>query len=222
MKKNLSITRKLLTIKSLTALLAVIFFSLDNGGLLKAQDADYHFGIRGGVGMSTLTGFENNGLKLGITAGGYAKYMIDEYSSINAELSYSTGGQQSEKWLENGSEQLKVYSKYNLHYLNLPILYQYYFTDILGVEGGVNFRYCLTGSLKTKVGNERWQSVDFDQNYYNSFDLGLIFGVYTENLIPHDNFFVSLRSYFGFLDVVKDVGANKNISIQISVGYMFK
>ena len=222
MKKNLSITRKLLTIKSLTALLAVIFFSLDNGGLLKAQDADYHFGIRGGVGMSTLTGFENNGLKLGITAGGYAKYMIDEYSSINAELSYSTGGQQSEKWLENGSEQLKVYSKYNLHYLNLPILYQYYFTDILGVEGGVNFRYCLTGSLKTKVGNERWQSVDFDQNYYNSFDLGLIFGVYTENLIPHDNFFVSLRSYFGFLDVVKNVGANKNISIQISVGYMFK
>ena len=199
-----------------------MFFSLDNGGSLIAQDADYHFGIRGGVGMSTLTGFENNGLKLGITAGGYAKYMIDEYSSINAELSYSTGGQQSEKWLENGSEQLKVYSKYNLHYLNLPILYQYYFTDILGVEGGVNFRYCLTGSLKTKVGNERWQSVDFDQNYYNSFDLGLIFGVYTENLIPHDNFFVSLRSYFGFLDVVKDVGANKNISIQISVGYMFK
>ena len=222
MKKNLSITRKSLTIKSLIALLAVMFFSLDNGGSLIAQDADYHFGIRGGVGMSTLTGFENNGLKLGITAGGYAKYMIDEYSSINAELSYSTGGQQSEKWLENGSEQLKVYSKYNLHYLNLPILYQYYFTDILGVEGGVNFRYCLTGSLKTKVGNERWQSVDFDQNYYNSFDLGLIFGVYTENLIPHDNFFVSLRSYFGFLDVVKDVGANKNISIQISVGYMFK
>ena len=199
-----------------------MFFSLDNGGSLIAQDADYHFGIRGGVGMSTLTGFENNGLKLGITAGGYAKYMIDEYSSINAELSYSTGGQQSEKWLENGSEQLKVYSKYNLHYLNLPILYQYYFTDILGVEGGVNFRYCLTGSLKTKVGNESWQSVDFDQNYYNSFDLGLIFGVYTENLIPHDNFFVSLRSYFGFLDVVKDMGANKNISIQISVGYMFK
>ena len=222
MKKNLSITRKSLTIKSLIALLAVMFFSLDNGGSLIAQDADYHFGIRGGVGMSTLTGFENNGLKLGITAGGYAKYMIDEYSSINAELSYSTGGQQSEKWLENGSEQLKVYSKYNLHYLNLPILYQYYFTDILGVEGGVNFRYCLTGSLKTKVGNESWQSVDFDQNYYNSFDLGLIFGVYTENLIPHDNFFVSLRSYFGFLDVVKDMGANKNISIQISVGYMFK
>ena len=217
-----SAKRKSLTIKSLMALLTVVLFSFANGGDLEAQDLDFHFGVRGGVGMSTLSGFDNNGLKLGLTAGGYAKFIIDDYSSIDAELSYSTGGQQSEKWIENGAEQLKVYSKYNLHYINLPILYQYYFTDILGVEGGVNFRYCMAGSLKTKVGNERWHKVDFEQNYYNSFDFGIIFGVYTENLIPHDNFFVSLRSYFGFLDVVKDVGSNKNISIQISVGYMFK
>ena len=218
----LSVKIKQLISKGLKALLVIMFFSLTNGGLLKAQDFDYHFGVRGGVGMSTLSGFANNGLKLGITAGGYAKFEFDENNSIDAELSYSSGGQQSEKWLENGSEQLKLYSKYNLHYLNLPILYQYYFTDILGLEGGVNFRYCMGSSLKTKIGNEGWHSVNFGKDEYNSFDFGMIWGVYTENLIPTDNFFVSLRAYFGFLDVVKNVGSNKNISVQISVGYMFK
>ena len=54
---------------------------------------------------------------------------------------------------------------------------------------------------------------------YNAFDIGMIIGLYTDNLIPQDNFFVSLRAYFGFLDVVKEAGSNKNISIQISVGY---
>lgn len=222
MGKSSSVKIKQLITNGLKVLSVVMFFYLTNGELLNAQDLKYHFGVRGGVGMSTLSGFENNGLKLGLMAGGYAKFIIDDNSSIDAELSYSTGGQQSEQWVDNREEKLKIYSKYNLHYLNLPILYQYYFTDILGVEGGMNFRYCMAGSLKTKVGNERWHSVDFEQNYYNSFDFGLIFGVYTENLIPNDNFFVSLRSYFGFLDVVKDVGSNKNISIQISVGYMFK
>ena len=107
-----------------------------------------------------------------------------------------------------------------MRYFNLPVLYQYYFTDILGIEAGLNFCYCVTGSLQTKIGNGSWQSQDFSSADYNSFDMGLILGIYTDNLIPHDNFFVSLRVYYGFLDVLKDAGSNKNLSVQASVGYM--
>lgn len=221
MVKNLSFNNKSLTIKSFMALIAVMVFSFINRSTLIAQDIDYHFGVRAGVGMSTLTGFQNNGLKLGLTAGGFAKFIFDENNSIDAELSYSTGGQQSQQWVDNNEAQVKVYSKYNLHYLNLPILYQYYFTDILGLEGGLNFRYCMSGSLKAKVGNESWHSVDFSTDSYNRFDMGLIMGVYTENFIPSDHFVVSLRAYFGFIDVVKNVGNNKNVSVQVSIGYMF-
>lgn len=222
MRKTLSAKSKSLTIKSVIALMAVMFFSFINVSTLKAQEFGYHFGLRGGVGMSTLTGFQNNGLRLGLTAGGYTKFIFDENNSIDVELSYSTGGQQSQKWVDNNEAQVKVYNRYSLHYLNLPILYQYYFTDILGIEGGLNFRYCMTGSLKSKVGNDSWHSVDFGKDNYNSFDMGLIMGVYTENFIPSDHFFVSLRAYFGFIDVVKNVGSNKNINVQVSVGYMFK
>ena len=196
--------------------MTVLFFLSANINILKAQDNDYQLGVRGGVGMATLSGFQNNGLKLGLAAGFYGKYNLAENTSIIADLDYSMGGQQSERWISGYGDEIKEYRKYRLHYFNLPILYQHYFTDILGLEAGFNFRYCIAGSLKTKIGNEEWKSADLS---YNTFDCGLIFGVYTDNLIPHDNFFVSLRAYFGFLDVIKDVGSNKNVSIQVSVGY---
>ena len=194
----------------------ILVVSILTGGNLNAQEKDYQLGVRGGVGMATLTGFTNNGLKLGLACGFFGKYSLAENSSIIADIDYSMGGQQSEKWVTTAKNEVKEYSKYNLHYFNIPILYQYYFTDILGIEAGANMRYCFAGNLKKKTGNDNWKSYDLK---YNNFDIGMILGVYTDNLIPHDNFFVSLRAYFGFLDVVKEVGSNKNISIQISVGY---
>ena len=194
----------------------ILVVSILTGGNLNAQEKDYQLGVRGGVGMATLTGFTNNGLKLGLACGFFGKYSLAENSSIIADIDYSMGGQQSEKWVTTAKNEVKEYSKYNLHYFNIPILYQYYFTDILGLEAGCDFRYCIAGNLKTKVGNEQWNNEPLD---HNNFDFGLLFGVYTDKLIPDDNFFVSLRAYFGFIDVVKEVGSNKNVSVQVSVGY---
>ena len=219
MKRILSDNRKTYAFKCLAALLAILFFSFANSGSLKAQD-NIHIGFRGGVGMSTMTGFENNGLKVGFTGGICGQYNISENQDILTEIYYSTGGQLSEKWYEGRTEQIKVYSKYNLHYINIPIIYQYYFTDILGIEGGANFRYCVSGSLKTKIGNESWNSLDFTTDNYNTFDCGMIIGVFTSNLLPYDDVFVSLRAYIGFLNVIKDAGSNRNISVQVSIGYM--
>ena len=220
MKRTLSDKNKRLTPKSIVALLAVIFFLFANGSVLKAQNKDYQLGVRGGIGMATLSGFQNNGLKLGLAAGFYGQYFLSDNSSIIADIGYSMGGQQSERWISDNTEKIKEYRKYKLHYFNIPILYQYYFTDILGLEGGLNFRYCMSGAIKTKIGNDSWHNVDFKKSDYSAFDFGLIFGVYTQNLIPHENFFVSLRAYFGFIDVVKNVGSNKNFSVQVSIGYM--
>ena len=220
MKRILSNGRKRLSSRGLAALMAVLFFLSLNISSLKAQSNDFQVGVRGGIGMATLNGYQNNGLRLGLAAGVCANYHFTTTTSVIAEFNYSMGGQQTEKWLTGNSDELKEYSKFSFHYLNMPVLYQYYFPDILGIEAGLNFRYCMSGVLKTKIGNESWHKADFTSDNYNHFDFGLIFGVYTENLIPHDNFFVSLRAYFGFLDVVKEVGSNKNVSIQVSVGYL--
>lgn len=213
-------TKARLSSKITVFLLAALFFFSVNGVSLKAQYSNIQLGFRGGVGMSTMTGFENNGLKLGLTGGICAQYNLDENQNLLTEFYYSTGGQLSETWNSNRDEQVKIYSKYNLHYLNIPIIYQYYFTDILGVEAGPDFRYCVSGSLKTKIGNDSWHKTEFGNNDYNPFDFGLILGVFTSNLFPQEDVFVSLRAYFGFLDVVKNIGSNKNVSVQVSIGYM--
>lgn len=209
---------KRLVPKGFATLMAMLFFMIVNGSVLNAQDAEYQLGARAGVGMSTLNGFEHNGLKLGLTVGAFGKYFLTENTSLIADFDYSMDGQQSERWVtELRDDKIKEYRKYRLHYFNIPILYQYYFPDILGLEGGLNFRYCFAGDLKTKVGNDKsWHTYSLN---YNGFDMGLIVGVYTENLIPDDNVFISLRAYFGFCDVVKEVGPNKNVSIQVTVGY---
>ena len=221
MKGILSGNRKSVSSQSLVALLAVFFFLTACGISLRAQETGLHIGFKGGVGMSTLTGSENNGLKVGFTGGVCLQYNLQNHQDILTELYYSTGGQFSEKWVESRNEQMKVYSKYNLHYINIPIIYQYYFTDILGVEAGSDFRYCVNGTLKTRIGNDSWQKEDFGPSDYNAFDFGMILGVFTSNLIQNEDVFVSLRAYIGFLDVIKNVGPNKNISVQVSIGYMF-
>ena len=215
MTRILSGNSKKLISKGIVALLAIVLLVV-SGGSLKAQDSDYEFGARGGVGMSTINGFQNNGLKVGLTVGGFGKIYLDDNMSIIADIDYSMGGQQSECWITGERDEIKEYRKYRLHYINMPVLYQYYFTDILGLEAGFNMRYCVAGNLKTKIGNDSWKSAELD---YNNFDFGIIFGVYTDKLIPSEDFFVSLRAYFGFLDVVKEVGSNKNMSVQVTVGY---
>ena len=215
MTRILSGNSKKLISKGIVTLLAVVLLFVSEGPL-KAQDADYEFGARGGVGMSTINGFQNNGLKVGLTVGGFGKIYLDDNMSIIADIDYSMGGQQSERWITGERDEVKEYRKYRLHYINMPVLYQYYFTDILGLEAGFNMRYCVAGNLKTKIGNDSWKSAELD---YNNFDFGIIFGVYTDKLIPSEDFFVSLRAYFGFLDVVKEVGSNKNMSVQVTVGY---
>ena len=215
MTRIFSVNNIKLTAKGLMTFLAVLFF-IFNGDILKAQNNDYQLGVRGGIGMSTISGFQNNGLKVGLAIGGFGKYFIAENMSIIADIDYSMGGQQSERWITGERDEVKEYRKYRLHYINMPVLYQYYFTDILGLEAGFNMRYCVAGNLKTKIGNDSWKSAELD---YNNFDFGIIFGVYTDKLIPSEDFFVSLRAYFGFLDVVKEVGSNKNMSVQVTVGY---
>ncbi|MBR6437678.1 MAG: PorT family protein [Bacteroidales bacterium] len=201
-------------------LIVTLFLLVTSVKNVHAQDDKYHLGFRGGVGMTTISGVENNGLKLGLTGGVCGKYTLSEKTDIVAELNYTMGGLQSTKWITSGENEVKEYRKYTLHYISIPVLYQYYFTDILGLEAGANFSYCFSGSLKKKYGNEQWHSESFSTKNYNTFDFGFILGVYTDNLIPHDNMFVSLRACFGMLDVLKDNGSNKNINILISVGYM--
>ncbi|MGN0032511.1 MAG: porin family protein [Candidatus Limimorpha sp.] len=190
---------------------------------VNAQDSRFHYGVCGGIGMSTINGIEESGLKLGLTGGVCGKYIINEHSRISADLAFSSYGQQSQIWIESEmSNKMKVYKKHTFNYITIPILYQYYFTDILGLETGSSLNFCTNALIFSKIGNSNWETTRLTKNDYNFFDYCLVFGVYTTDLVPQSDLFVKLRVYIGMNNVLKNTTPNKNFSIQISTGYLLK
>lgn len=200
----------------------LLVFIINVGFETKAQSFgnSLNFGFRVNLNMSSITGSTDTGLKLGATAGIGIQYEMNEKSSLFAELLYSTGGNSSSKAIDTAGIKVKIYDKIHLNNIVIPIVYQYYFTDILGLEIGPQLGFCLGGKEKARVGNESWTSVRLNSSNYNIVDFGIITGIFTKNITQEDNLYISLRAYFGLTNVMKDKGANKNISIQLGVGYI--
>lgn len=178
------------------------------------------FGLRAGLNMTTVSGITESGLELGFTAGVGSKYNISGNSSLSAELFYTTSGMSANKSIDTIGVKVKIYNKIHLHYLAIPIVYQYYFTDILGIEIGPQVGFCLGGKEKNKIGNESWVPSKLSPTDYNVFDCGILAGIYTNNITQENDFLVSLRVYFGLTDAMKYEGSNKNICIQFGIGYI--
>ncbi|MCQ2317446.1 MAG: PorT family protein [Bacteroidales bacterium] len=179
-----------------------------------------NFGLRAGLNMTTISGITESGLELGLTAGVGSKYNIPGNSSLSAELLYTTGGMSADITVETTDTKIKTYDKLHLHYIAIPVVYQYYFNDILGLEIGPQIGFCLGGKEKHKVGNESWVSSKLSPADYNVFDCGILAGIYTNNISQGNDFLVSLRVYFGLTDAMKYEGSNKNICIQFGIGYI--
>ena len=177
-------------------------------------------GFRAGLNMTTITGDKESGLEVGFAAGAGGKFHISENSSLSAELLYTTGGMNANKSIDTTGVKVKIYDKIHLHYLAIPIVYQYYFTDILGIEIGPQVGFCLGGKEKNKIGNESWVPSKLSPTDYNVFDCGILAGIYTNNITQENDFLISLRVYFGLTNVMKYERNNKNICIQFGIGYI--
>lgn len=200
-------------------MLLFLIFSMLNR--TEAQNLDrLHLGMRLAINMSTLTEIEDSGLEFGFTAGAGIKYEISENRSALAEVLYSTGGKSSSSTVVNSRDNIKIYDKIHLHYLKIPVVYQYYFTDILGLEIGPQFGFCLGGKKKTRTGNEDWSATKLTSDEFHVFDFGILTGIYTNKLTSENDLIVSLRAYFGLTNVMKDEGGNKNVCIQIGIAYI--
>lgn len=199
-----------------------LFFILISTFEMDAQKftGNVDFGLRAGLNMTTIGGSESSGLTVGLTVGAVGKYTLSMKSNLSAELLYTTGGMSSNRTIELTDVKVKIYDKTHLHYLAIPVLYQYYFTDVLGIEVGPRFGVCLGGKERTREGNERWESKKLSKSDYHVFDCGILAGIYTNDMAQESDFSVGFRIYFGLTNVMKDEGSNKNICIQLGIGYI--
>ena len=174
-----------------------------------AQAQDFNYGVKGGLNLTNLRGDFDTDLRASFHGGVYGNYMLSDQWGVQAELLYSGQGADD----ENNSD-----IKYQLRYLNLPILAKYYVTDAFSVELGPQFGFLLDSD--TDVIDVEVDSDDL----YKDFDFSVAAGVNYE-LEMGLNF--GARYNFGVTDIADSNvffgnDAIRNNVIQISVGYTFQ
>ena len=198
----------------------MFFFSNYN---LKSQEL--LFGFTGGLNMNTIsTKSDEGGLKMGINIGGLSQLKINDNNSILASIKLSTKGQQYSKIQESQTEYLKIYHTTTLYYIDIPVLYQHYFKDIIGIEAGPSFNICLAGKDKSQIGVEPWNIRKFEKELYNPFEFGLSFGVFTSDLgqSAFNNIFIEFNCFLGLTNIFKNYDRNTNTGVFVNIGYIIE
>lgn len=185
--------------KIILSAIAVMAFGFANAQQTK-------FGVKAGVQFANLTGdIEENSSKVGFQVGGFAEIKLSEKFAVQPELLYSTQGTK----VDFGSEDLK----YNLDYLNIPVMAKYYVAEKFSLEAGPQIGFLL--SAKAKVEDEKEDIKDG----LKSIDFGLNFGAgydFTENLSAGVRYNLGLSN-------INDEGDGeiKNSVFSLAVGYKF-
>lgn len=169
--------------------------------------AQFSMGPKLGVNISTLSE-EGSEYKAGVNVGIMANYRFNKYLAIQPEFLYSLQG----CGVDAGYD---VTAKYDLHYINIPVLLKIYpFTDF-NIHLGPQFSFLIDDKISvqsdgTKVSGDGFEGM-------NTFDLALAMG------IGYDFKFgltIDARFNLGLTKLMADFD-DKNRAFMISLGYKF-
>lgn len=158
------------------------------------------FGVKAAINVSNLTGdVEDVSSLTGFQVGGFAEIKLSEKFAIQPELLYSAQGAKSDG------------DKFELSYINVPVLAKYYVAKSFSLEAGPQIGFLTTAKIEGEDVKDFVSSTDF------SFNLGAGYD-FTEN------FSAGLRYNFGFTNVYDtDLTDDsiKNGVFSVSLGYKF-
>lgn len=189
------------------------------------QAQDLLYGFTAGLNMNTISSKEESGgLKLGCNVGGIVQLQLDEVKSISANIKFSTKGQQYSRIIQNQNTSVKIYNSTTLYYIDIPVVFQYYFKDLIGFEAGPSFNICLGGKNKSKISNEDWFEQKFKKSTYNPFEFGLTFGFFSRDLgqSSFNNIYIEFKYFVGLTNFIKDYEANRNTGVFLNIGYIIE
>jgi len=191
--------------KFLTGLMTAILIT----GVASAQHGNapaghVSLGIKGGVNVYNV--HNDNDTKYDSKAGFHFGLLghihFDSNFAIQPEIVYSAQG------AKNGD------TKYNLDYLNVPVLFQYMFDNGFRIQAGPQLGFLI--SAKSKNNND---NTDIKDNY-KPIDLGLSVGA--SYVVPSTGFGIDARYNFGLSNINKNGTVNStNRGVQFGVFYIF-
>lgn len=157
-----------------------------------------------GMNLATITGDGDQKMKVGLLAGAELEYGIAENFGLDFGVLYSMEGC---RFKEDGMDKSL---KYNLDYINIPILAQFYPAKGFAIKAGVQPAF----NVRHKVSYDG-DTADLDgiQSFNFSIPVGLSY--------EYQCFVLDARYNIGITKLVKDADQGRNSTISISIGYKF-
>ena len=186
-----------------------------------------------GMNISKITGSNLNS-KVGLVAGFEAEYGVAKNFGISLAALYSMQGAKRDLKVNNGTS---VDVKFNLDYINIPVLAQYYIVPGLAVKAGIQFGFNVRNKVKVgttvagfnlkddcsmdeflDMARALGESIPSDAKF-QKFDLSIPVGLSYE----YEDFVLDARYNIGTSKLIKsDPDGSKNSVFQLTIGYKFE
>jgi hypothetical protein len=169
-----------------------------------------NFGIKGGLTVSNIQN-ENDiayNASIGFHTGILAHIHLTKQFALQPELVFSTSGAKYSNFIE-GNANLK------LGYIQMPILFQYMFSNGFRLEAGPQLSFLMYANKETS----NFRKVDF-KNDLRPVDLGLAAGV--GYVFPKSGFGIDTRVNLGLANINENANFRSyNRTFQMGVFYLF-
>lgn len=162
-----------------------------------SQEID--LGVKAGANFANVSDVDDLSSKTGFQAGIFAGIKFSDKVGIQADLLYSQQGAEFDA------------GKFDLSYVNVPVVLKYYLVQGLNVQAGPQFGFIVDDEISLDVFGDIADAEKADVSGIVGAGYDFPFGVR-----------VDARYNFGFTDVSEDVeGDNKNNVFSVAVGYSF-
>lgn len=182
------------------------------------------FGIKGGLNFANLyvDNVQNENIKLGGNIGLFAKLPVFRGLSIQPEILYTSKG--AKVTYDNIIQGTGAY-RYNLNYVESPLLMVFNITRNFSVSGGAYAAYLTSANVKDVNSDGSVNGVtNLNAEDFNRFDYGLVSGI----SVDIENFTIGGRYNYGLQTIGKSGNRSgeltrnsKNSVATIFIGFAF-
>ncbi len=173
-----------------------IFFVLIFFVVVTSNAQRFEGGVLGGITASQVDGDSYSGFnKLGLHFGVFTKTQLNPHWGAQFELKYSGRGAFEGSFMP---DQPRIY-QLSLHYISLPLVAQFYFTDDIYFESGIAYGYLLGRRMYDNGGRVPDEQIKLVGDFKKS-DLDGIIGV---NYSLQENITIGIRYAYSIIPIRK-------------------
>lgn len=137
-------------------------------------------GFKGGLNMSNLYvgDADDENARIGWHAGIYTQLFSSEAFAIQPEINYSTKGT-GITYVRGGNQSVSVNhdQKFNLQYLDIPVLAVFKLGKAAEIHAGPYWSYLLSAEIKNNDGIPNNEFTSIDRDNFDDWDYGLVGGI---------------------------------------------